>query len=72
MDRTLVIGHLEQANHYVEQGARHIERQKELIASLEASNGNPASAKRELARFEEAHALHRSYRDWLEKELGGD
>lgn len=67
----MIADHLKQAERHVADGARHVERQREIVAELEA-DGHGAAARQAaalLVQFEEVQALLVADRDRLIKEL---
>lgn len=70
MDKDLIRQHLEQAERHVASGMAVLERQKAVIAKIEAEGFDPDLARDLLAQLEEVQALHVADRDRLIKELG--
>jgi len=70
MDRAMLLDHLAQAEHHVSVGARHIARQREIIAELERTGADSTEANLLLQLLEELQALHLADRDRLRAELG--
>jgi len=69
MDRTMVGEHLAMAERHVEEGIRHVEQQRALVATL-ARDGHDVTAPRALlTQFEELLRLHVADRDRLRAEL---
>ena len=69
MDRSVVLGHLEIAERYVETGGRYIDRLRDTI-DTRARDGSDTTATQDLLRhIEAAQEKFVSYRDWLLKEL---
>jgi hypothetical protein len=52
MDRAMILDHLAGVLRHVDQGARHIVQQRDLIARFERGGIDPAKAKGLLAQFE--------------------
>ena len=69
MDRQMLAEHLTLAEAHVEQGIRHIERQREIIAELARDGHDTASARDLLRQFEETLKLHIGDRDRIVAEL---
>jgi hypothetical protein len=69
MNRAALWAHLVDAEEAVEQGERHLSRQRRLIASLERNGHDPGAAYALLATFEDSQALHVFDRDRLRREL---
>ncbi len=65
MDRTLITKHLMQAAEHIALGERHIGRQKEIIANLQARGLDTDLAQKVLDQFEQLQKEHVSHRDWL-------
>jgi hypothetical protein len=64
------MGHLLQSENHVVRGERHIERQREIAASLEKTDRQEARRARDLlAQFEEMQVMHIVFRDRLRSEL---
>ena len=70
MNRAMLIEHLQQAEAQAAGGARHIERQRRLIAELERDGHDVTAAKDLLAIYLQTQELHEQHRDWLRCELG--
>ena len=68
MNRAALWAHLVQAEKAVEQGERHLARQRRLIASLERDGHDAKAAYALLATFENSQALHVFDRDRLRRE----
>lgn len=71
-ERQTIEAHLDQAEEAVCTGARHIERQNEIIIELEQKGQDAATAKGLLETFLALQNEHVSHRDRLRKELGLD
>jgi hypothetical protein len=69
VDRTLIAAHLAQAERHVVEGARHIERQHEIIQELERDGHDTTAARELLAALERTQVLHLEGRDRLRSEL---
>jgi len=69
MDRPGLLNLLVIAERHVLEGARHIERQKQIIAELERDGHDATTGHNTLAVFEEAQQLHIADRDRLLKVL---
>ena len=67
--RTMILGHLEQAERYVEQGAERVERQTRLVTELERAKRDTTHARKLLANFQEWQAMHIAERARLQKLL---
>jgi hypothetical protein len=70
MDRTMLEEHLAMAQRHAEEGERHITRQREIIAEIQARNGDATEAKRLLANFVGSQKLHLQDIERLISELG--
>jgi cell division protein FtsX len=72
MDRRTLEEHLAQAERHVALGARHLVRQRVIVADLERDGhvAAAATARDLLRQFEDVQALHVSDRDRLRRELG--
>jgi len=68
-DRAVVERHLAQAEAAIKEGTRHVQRQREIVASLQVDGHNPRQAEELLAIFEETLASHIEGRNRLRKEL---
>jgi hypothetical protein len=69
MDKAGLLSLLLIAERHVLESARHIERQKQIIADLERDGQDATIGRNTLAVLEEAHELHIADRDRLRKEL---
>jgi hypothetical protein len=69
MDREMILQHLAQAEEHVATGAKHLTRQRELIAKLERDGHDTSEAQVVLSQFEELQAIHIAGRDRLQEEL---
>lgn len=69
MNREMLADHLLLATKHVEEGARHVLRQRALVAELKRDGHDTGEAERLLAKFEELHTMHRADRDRLAREL---
>lgn len=67
MDHGVLTDHLRQAEEHVALGERHIARQREIVAELEADGHDVTEPRRLLALFEEVQALHVQGRDRLQE-----
>jgi hypothetical protein len=72
MDRAMVLRHLEAAERHVAEGAQHIQRQREIVAKLEADQHTDAAveARAVLETFLETQEMHEQDRDRILAELG--
>lgn len=61
--------HLAQACRHVQQGERHITRQREIVAELERDGHDTQSAKELLGQFEALQAMHIADRERIIEEL---
>lgn len=69
MDKILLIQHLLEAEDHIAKGRRILERQRAVIANLEAEHWDTANARDLLGQLEECQALHVADRDRLMREL---
>ena len=67
MDLDILKQHLKQAEEHVAVGQKHIARQAEIIAELEADGHDVTDSRRLLQLFEEVQALHVAGRDRLRR-----
>jgi hypothetical protein len=67
MDRQMIADHLELAERHVSQGALHLEKQRQIIATLIEGGHDVRQAKDLLSVLEETQALHVADRDRLRK-----
>jgi hypothetical protein len=68
--RATVELHLSEAEGYVAEGMRRVEKQRKIIANLERSGHNTLRAESLLRMLEDILAVHVAHRDRLRKELG--
>jgi hypothetical protein len=68
-DRTAILERFSMARRHVAMGARHIARQREIVARLERDGHDSLDSKRLLGYFEELHNMHIAHRDRLERVL---
>ena len=71
VDRATLSQHLNQAERHVILGERHVARQRQLVAGLEASGLDASRSRALLATFEDLLVLHKADRDRLRYELVG-
>jgi hypothetical protein len=69
MDRDMLQRHVKLAERHVAEGARHLARQREIVAELAGDGRDLASAKNLLAQFEARQAAHLEDRDRIRAEL---
>ena len=64
-------GHVAQAERHVAEGAEHINKQRQLIAKLEADGHDTKTARTLLAEFERTQQLHEDDLARIREEFGG-
>lgn len=69
MDRAMILSHLEIVLRHVDQGARHIVQQRDLIVRLERFGFDTTEAQGLLAQFKHAQLAHIEHRDRLQEML---
>ena len=69
VDRAMLQQHRRLAYEHVKLGERHVWRQRELVAELEADGHDTTEAKRLLANFEALLEQHAQERDRLVRKL---
>jgi hypothetical protein len=69
MDRSRLLDHLVLAERHVAEGTRHLSRQREIVAGMEAAGHDSALACDVLRTFEATQAAHIADRDRILREL---
>jgi hypothetical protein len=69
VNRTVLLTHLEIAERYVDKGAQHIGRLKEIIDVLARGGADTTAPKDLLRQVETAQERYVAHRDWLLQEL---
>lgn len=69
MERNMLQEHLRQAERHIALGARHIARQRELVAELERDGHDASTAAQLLSLFEEVQLLHLADRSRMQRAL---
>ena len=69
MDRMRLRKHLDDAHRHIAEGEAHIERQRELIRTLERDGHDTTQAQSLLEQFEYLLRFHREDRDRISREL---
>lgn len=69
MDRETLERHLALAEHHVDQGGGHLEKQRMILADLERDGHDPEQGRRLLTALEKTQQLHIADRDRLIRAL---
>jgi hypothetical protein len=70
MDRAMVEASLAQAERHVGEGARRVERQREIVADLNRDGHDAEEALRLLKQFKDLQAMNIADRDRLQRQIG--
>jgi hypothetical protein len=69
MDRTLLLGNLEEAENHVVTGDLRIQRQREVLERLRLAGHDTTEAESTLAQLEELQRVVIAHRNWLVQAL---
>jgi len=69
MDRTLLLGNIEEAERHVVTGDLRIQRQREVLERLRLGGHDTSEAESTLTQLEELQAVVIAHRDWLVQAL---